>query len=181
MTKVIVTDYDECWARTFERLRAQIWPHLRDVATSIEHVGSTSVPGLAAKPIIDMTIVVPTAEQMPIVIQRLAGIGYAHRGDLGVTGRQAFSSPPDTLPHHLYACIAGCDALRNHLAVRDHLRSHPAAARSYSALKKELAARYANDIDGYVEGKTNFILSILAQAGFTDAQMEVIEAINRTR
>jgi GrpB-like predicted nucleotidyltransferase (UPF0157 family) len=93
---------------------AHIWPHIQDVATAIEHVRSTSVRGLAAKPIIDMTIVVPAAAAVRTVIDRPTTIGYRHRGDLGVTDREAFARPEGTPDHHLYACVAGSDALRNH-------------------------------------------------------------------
>jgi GrpB-like predicted nucleotidyltransferase (UPF0157 family) len=179
MAKITVVDYDPAWPATFERLRAGIWPSIRDVATAVEHVGSTSVPGLAAKPVIDMTIVVPTAAAMETVIGRLAAIGYRHRGDLGVPGREAFDRPERTPDHHLYACVAGNEGLRNHLALRDHLRVDPSAARAYGSLKKELAARFTDDIDGYVEGKTEFILSILAGAGFLPDQIDRIRAINR--
>jgi GrpB-like predicted nucleotidyltransferase (UPF0157 family) len=105
------------------------------VSTVIEHVGSTSVPGLAAKPVIDMTVVVPTPAAMGAVIARLATLGYRHRGDLGVPGREAFDRPGGTPDHNLYACVAENDGLRNHLALRDHLRGNPAAARSYGSLK----------------------------------------------
>lgn len=178
MSTVIVVDYDSSWPDTFERLRSHIWPSIQDVATAIEHVGSTAVPGLAAKPVIDMTIVVPTAAAMRTVIDRLAMVGYRHRGDLGVPGREAFASPDGTPEHHLYACVAGNDGLRNHLAVRDHLRSNPSAAQAYGTLKKQLAAQFTGDIGGYVDGKTEFILAILAGADFSPDQIAAIRAIN---
>jgi GrpB-like predicted nucleotidyltransferase (UPF0157 family) len=178
MAKVIVVDYDPSWPETFERLRSRIWPCIRDVAASVEHVGSTSVAGLAAKPVIDMTIVVPAASAMGTLIERLAMIGYRHRGDLGVPGREAFACPQGTAEHHLYACVAGSEGLRNHLALRDYLRSNPSAARAYGTLKKQLAARFADDIDGYIDGKTEFILAILAQADFSPDQITRIRAIN---
>ena len=179
MTKIVVVDYDPTWPDTFERLRAGIWPHIEDVAAGIEHVGSTSVPGLAAKPVVDMTIVVPDPSAMKAVIDRLAGIGYRHRGDLGIPGREAFERPEGTPDHHLYACAAGNDGLRNHLALRDFLRNDPEAAKEYGRLKRELAERFADDIDGYVDGKSEFILAILARAGFTGEQLADIRAINR--
>jgi GrpB-like predicted nucleotidyltransferase (UPF0157 family) len=147
------------------------------VAVSVEHVGSTLVRGLAAKPIINMTVVVPEAHAMATVIGRLATVGYRHQGDLGMPGREAFERPPGTPDHHLDACVAGNDALRNHLAVRDHLRSNPLAAQAYGNLKKQLAARLA-DIDGYVDGKTEFILEILSRADFSSDQIAEIRAIN---
>jgi GrpB-like predicted nucleotidyltransferase (UPF0157 family) len=178
MAKILVVDYDPSWPGTFERLRAGIWPSIQDLATAIEHVGSTSVPGLAAKPVIDMTVVVPTQTAMEAVIARLAALGYRPRGDLGVPGREAFDRPEGTPDHHLYACVAGIDGLRNHLALRDHLRDNPSTARAYGCLKKELAARFADDIDGYIDGKTEFILNILTQTGFSPDQIAGIRAVN---
>ncbi|HWB52771.1 MAG TPA: GrpB family protein [Tepidisphaeraceae bacterium] len=176
--KVIVVDYDPSWPDTFARLRANIWPSICDAATVIEHVGSTSVPGLAAKPIIDMTIIVPNAGAMRTVIHRLAILGYHHRGDLGVPGRQAFSNPPATPPHHLYACLPDNDALHNHLAIRDYLRSNPSAAEAYAQLKKQLATQFPDDIDAYIDGKTEFILTILSRSSFSPAQIAQIRDIN---
>ena len=178
MAKVTVVDYDALWPDAFERLRGVIWPCVNGVATGIEHVGSTSVPGLAAKPVIDMTIVVPTAAAMRTLIDRLATIGYRHRGDLGVPGREAFDRPDGTPDHHLYACVAGNDALRNHLAVRDRLRRDSVAAQAYGNLKKRLAATFADDIDGYVDGKTEFIVAILAGADFSPEQIDEVRKIN---
>ena len=178
MAKVVVVDYDPSWPTTFEGLRAGIWPSVQDVATAIEHVGSTSVRGLAAKPVIDMTIVAPTAAAMQTVIDRLATLGYRHQGDLGVPGREAFTRPQNTPDHHLYACVAGNDALRNHLTVRDYFRGNPVAAHAYGNLKKQLAARFADDINRYVDGKTECILAILAGADFSPEQIDQIRAIN---
>jgi GrpB-like predicted nucleotidyltransferase (UPF0157 family) len=181
MTKIIVVDYDPTWPETFERLRMCIWPSVCNLATSIEHVGSTSVNGLAAKPVIDMSIVVPTASEMGPLIDRLATLGYRHRGDLGVPGREAFARPPGTADHHLYACVDGNQGLRNHLAVRNYLRCHPSFAETYGTLKKQLAARFADDIDGYVDGKSEFILEILARAGFSPGELAAINAINKPK
>ena len=135
---IVVCDYDPAWPVTFETLRTRVAAAMGDLALAIEHVGSTSVPGLAAKPVVDMTIVVSTASVMGALIDRLAAIGYRHRGDLGVPGREAFDRPEGTPDHHLYACVAGNDGLRNHLALRDHLRGNPSAARAYGSLKREL-------------------------------------------
>ncbi len=184
---IVVTDYNPQWPVVFERLRARVWPAIADVALGIEHVGSTAVPGLAAKPIIDLTIVVADRRGLEAVIGRLEGIGYRHRGDLGVRGREAFANPPDvpdspdTPDHHLYACEQGCLALRNHLTVRDRLRRDPSAAAAYSQLKKELARRFPDDLDAYIAGKTEFILSLLKDAGFDAAALERIEGINAGR
>jgi GrpB-like predicted nucleotidyltransferase (UPF0157 family) len=177
---VVVVDYDPAWPDLFAALHGQLWPVVADLATSIEHVGSTSVPGLAAKPIIDFDIVVPTVQRIPAVIERLVGLGYRHRGDLGVPGREAFHRPPETVVHQVYVCVAGIASLRNHLAVRDYLRAHPAVASEYGALKKELARRFPDDIDAYIEGKSELLERILSASGLlSPAEVEAIRIVNK--
>jgi len=178
MGRIVVLDHDPAWSATFFRLRARIWPVVNDLATSIEHVGSTSVEGLPAKPVIDMTIVVRAASKMPTVIDRLATIDYRHSGDLGVPGREAFAGSGRAPAHHLYACVEGNLGLRNHLAIRDQLRRRPAQAQAYGELKKRLAARFPDDIDAYVDGKTDFLLAILADAGLSQVELDEIRGIN---
>lgn len=157
MRKIEVVDYDPCWPKTFERLCSRIWTALADVALSVEHVGSTSVPGLAAKPIIDISIVVPEGSDVQTGISRLATLAYIHSGDLGVEGREAFANPDGLPMHNLYLCPPDSVALANHLAIRNYLRTHPEAAREYGELKKRLAERFPDDIDGYVDGKTTML------------------------
>jgi GrpB-like predicted nucleotidyltransferase (UPF0157 family) len=112
-----------------------------DVAIRIEHVGSTSVPGLAAKPIIDMTVVVG-GRDVPLTIKRLATLGYRHRGNLGIEDREAFDGRPDLPRHNLYVCPEGTIGVVNQLAVRDYLRAQSDAARHYGNLKRRLAIEF---------------------------------------
>ena len=176
----VVVDYDPDWPVAFERLRAHVWPAVHDLAVAIEHVGSTSVPGLAAKPIVDMSIVVPSDVEVPMVIERLATLGYVHMGNLGIGGREAFKNNPSGLPaHHLYLSPQGSLGLENPLAVRDYLRTHPETAQAYGDLKKKLASQFPHDIDSYIDGKTDLILGILQQQGFSSERLAVIERANR--
>ncbi|HKY30799.1 MAG TPA: GrpB family protein [Pyrinomonadaceae bacterium] len=179
MRIVVVVDYDRSWPEIFERLRSHIWPILNDLAIAVEHVGSTSVPGLAAKPIIDMTVVVPTEANIPVAIERLVNLGYMHRGNLGVEGREVFHTPDELPAHHLYLCRRDSLALRNHLVVRDYLRTHPEIAREYGELKKRLAKEFPHDIESYIDGKTDLILKILLAANFPTADLDVVEYANR--
>lgn len=179
MGTIVVVDYDPGWPEAFEQLRSRIWPIVREVATAIEHVGSTSVPGLAAKPIIDISVVARSEADIPAGIQRLATIGYVHQGCLGVEGREAFTTPTSSLRHHLYLCAGNSPAFANHLAVRNYLRAHPEVAQEYGALKKQLALRCVDDIDGYTAGKTDVILRILRKEGFQSDKLKNIERINR--
>jgi GrpB-like predicted nucleotidyltransferase (UPF0157 family) len=176
---VRVVDYDPLWPSTFATIQAPIRDAVQGIALAVEHVGSTAVPGLAAKPIIDIDVVVPSRIEMPAIIQRLATIGYEHSGDLGIEDREAFQSPAGLPKHHLYACVQGSAALSNHLAVRDCLRRNPAAAAAYADLKRQLAAQFSNDIENYVAGKTEFLLKLLRSAGFPDAVFQTIRNANR--
>jgi len=180
---IVVVPYDPAWVDTFERVRARVLPAVHDLALAIEHVGSTAVPGLWAKPIVDVDVVVPDEAAVALAITRLAAIGYTHREDVGLPGREAFEAPRDEAllpPHHLYVCWQGSLPLRNHLALRDHLRANPASVRAYGALKRDLAQAHPHDIDAYVAGKTDFVLAVLRAAGFTAEEREAIEGVNRT-
>lgn len=176
---ISVVEYDPGWPDLYEDLRAIIWPAIEDVAIDIHHVGSTSVPGLAAKPIVDIDIAVP-ARHISAIIERLASLGYAHRGDLGIAEREAFSAPDRMAAHHLYACNEHSVALRNHLALRDHLRSDAKAAKAYGTLKRKLAKQFPDDVDAYGQAKSAFIISVLQRGGsFSNAELEDIERTNR--
>jgi GrpB-like predicted nucleotidyltransferase (UPF0157 family) len=179
MRRIEVVDYDPSWPNTFESLCARLWPALADVALSIEHVGSTSVPGLAAKPIIDISSMVPENPDVPIGISRLATLGYIQRGDLGIKGREAFTNPDGLPRHNLYLCPRDSVALANHLALRNYLRTHPEAVREYGELKKRLAQRFPDDIDSYIDGKTTMLLKMLRATGFPPEQLRQIERVNR--
>jgi GrpB-like predicted nucleotidyltransferase (UPF0157 family) len=158
---VVVVPYDPAWVTAFELLRDRVAPVLGELAVGIEHVGSTAVPGLDAKPIVDVDIVIRHAEDLDEVAARLATLGYTRLGDLGIVGREAFRAAPELPRHHLYVCAAGSAPLQAHLVLRDALRTDPALAASYAALKRELAERYRDDRDSYTEGKTAFITSVL--------------------
>jgi GrpB-like predicted nucleotidyltransferase (UPF0157 family) len=161
---VVIVDYDPRWPDLFEELRAPVVAALGDLVVIVEHVGSTAVPGLAAKPIIDMDVVVPSIPDIPEAIARLATLGYVHRGDLGVPGREAFISPAGKPRHHLYVCALGSDELRRHRSFRDYLLTHPDAARAYGALKKDAALRFGDDRAAYNQAKTRFVEGMLRRA-----------------
>ncbi|MEM6253572.1 MAG: GrpB family protein [Cyanobacteria bacterium P01_D01_bin.156] len=181
MRKIVVVDYDPEWPNIFKRLRDRIWPVLQDFAISIEHVGSTSVPGLAAKPIIDISAIVPSNHEIPLAIKRLSTIGYAHLGNLGIEGREAFKHDPsdDSPAYHFYVCPQGSLGLTNHLVFRNYLRSHPEVAQEYGNLKKQLSDKFPHDIDRYIEGKTDFIVRALKEQGISLDNLTSIDRSNR--
>ena len=114
----------------------------------------------------------------PRAIARLETLGYEHRGDLGIPGREAFAAPADSPRHHLYLCPSDSEALANHLAVRDALRDSASEARAYGELKKRLAGEFSEDIDGYIEAKMDFLLRLLKRAGFSNAALADIRRMN---
>jgi GrpB-like predicted nucleotidyltransferase (UPF0157 family) len=159
-----IVAYDPRWPSVFASLRDRLVGPLTGLVDRIEHVGSTAVPGLAAKAVIDLTAVVDTLDHLPAVIGRLAPLGYSHEGDLGVTGRHAFATPPGVPAHHLYVCAADNPDFTRVLAFRDYLRTHPDTARAYAELKYFLAERFHEDRAGYTAAKSAFITRIVATA-----------------
>lgn len=157
---VVIVDYNSLWPKQFEILRSRLASALADHALTIEHVGSTAVPGLAAKPIIDIDVLLRSPDALPSAIAALASIGYQHRGDLGIPGREAFRTTAGDLHHHLYVCPNDTEYQR-HIAFRDHLRAHPTEADAYAALKRELAAKFGEDREAYNNAKREFVESIL--------------------
>jgi len=161
-----VVDYDSSWPVLFAEIAERVQTvFVGGPLVSVEHVGSTAVPGLSAKPIIDVDVVIPSRADLPDAITRLATLGYKHQGDLGITSREAFRSPTDAPPQNLYVCAEDSPELRRHLAFRDYLRADPNEARRYGQLKQQLAARHVADIDAYVNGKADFVKSVLEKAG----------------
>ena len=165
--KVIVVPYDAHWKTDFEAIRLEIAAAMDGLALAIEHVGSTSVEGLSAKPCIDMDVVIPDRAALGDAIRRLAQIGYQHEGDLGIPDRHAFKYEGKThlQKHHLYVCPADSRELHRHLTFRNYLRAHPDDAARYSAVKEEAARLYPNDIDSYIRHKSPCIEEIYRKCG----------------
>lgn len=165
--QIRVSPYDPAWPHAFAVIKQELAAALGPLALRIEHVGSTAVPGLAAKPIIDIDIVIEEASLLPSVIKALASWGYSHEGDLGIADREAFSyrGKEHLLTHHIYVCPQHSAELRRHLRFRDYLRDHRDIAAEYGALKQRAAALFPRDIEGYISYKSPFIERIYAQLG----------------
>jgi GrpB-like predicted nucleotidyltransferase (UPF0157 family) len=157
-----IRDYDPHWGKAFDELRAKLSAALGSLAVEIEHVGSTAVPGLPAKPIIDIDVVVESEAAFAAVREKLALAGYVYEGDLGISGRHAFEATDPAPAHHLYVCARDNAELRRHLAFRDYLRAHPDAAGEYGAMKYRAAAEAGADRAAYGAAKREFIEGILA-------------------
>ncbi len=160
----VVVAYDQRWPQLFESLRARVDAVLGGIPHVTVHVGSTAVPGLDAKPIIDLDVVVPGPAVVADTVAALAGAGWRHEGDLGIAGREAFRPPPSAAYHHLYVVTEHSQAYRDHLDLRDYLRSHPAEAARYAALKRKLAPLLQADREAYLSGKAGLIAELLSAA-----------------
>ena len=159
---VRICSYDIQWPYFFARIADELRAQLGELVLAIEHVGSTAVPGLSAKPIIDIEVVIASAYQFPPVKDRLERFGYIHRGPCGVPDREVFRSVIDLPAHHLYVCETDARPLREHLRFRNALRQNAELAAQYATLKRALADQYRHDREAYTEAKTGFIRSALA-------------------
>lgn len=160
---VRVVEYDPRWPSLYEEERAQIVAVLKGLILDIEHVGSTAVPGLGGKPIIDIMVAVPALATVEKCIEPLAALGYDFRGEAGVPERLFFGKgAPRT--HHVHMVERESDFWNDLILFRDFLRAHPDEARRYDELKKQLAARPGADRQAYWEGKAPLIESILTRA-----------------
>ena len=154
--KVIVLPYDAAWESAFEAIRAEIQTALGDLMLGIEHVGSTSVKGMSAKPCIDIDVIIKDYSVFDEIVRKLGAIGYIHEGDLGIKDREAFkyADKPHLMLHHLYVCPQDSEELRRHITFRDFLRRTPEAVRKYSLVKEKAAELFPDEIEQYIAFKT---------------------------
>ncbi|OKL50485.1 GrpB family protein [Boudabousia marimammalium] len=169
---VVVTDYDPRWVEDFEQIAAEIRAVADDLIIGIEHVGSTAVPGLAAKPIIDLDVIISDYTVFSPLVQALHALGYRHEGNLGIEAREAFTydNKPHLRTHHLYVCPQDSPELARHLRFRDFLRNHPDATKEYGEIKKTAAQLYPHNVEAYLEHKGVFIEEIYRQISALDQQ-----------
>ena len=162
-----VLPYDAGWKAAFEAIKGEMETALGDLILGVEHVGSTSVEGLSAKPIIDLDVIIEDYTVFDDVVRKLAEIGYIHEGNLGIEGRETFryADKPHLTKHHLYVCPRDSRELYRHLTFREYLRSHPEAVQKYGAVKVAAAQMYPNDIDGYMACKAPCIAELYKLCG----------------
>jgi GrpB-like predicted nucleotidyltransferase (UPF0157 family) len=161
---VQLVPYTPEWITLFEAERVRLYDALGSDALDIQHIGSTAVPGLAAKPILDLGIAVADEAMVTACIPRITALGYTYRGYRGSSQGYFFDLGPEQhLTHYLHLLLIGDLGWRNYLRFRDHLRTHPAARDAYQQLKQNLATRYAADRAAYSAAKTAFIQPILAE------------------
>ena len=165
--RVVVVPYDETWKPAFEEIRKEIEKAIGDLIVGIEHIGSTSVEGLSAKPCIDIDVIIKDYSIFDSVVRELEAIGYIHEGDLGIKDREAFqyTDKQHLQQHHLYVCPQYSQELRRHITFRDFLRSNPEAVQKYSDIKKKAAQLFPADIERYIAYKTPCIEELYAMCG----------------
>ena len=165
---VMVIPYQTHWPAVFATEQASILAALGTTALALHHIGSTAVPGLAAKPIIDLLLEVTDLSEFDTKAAALASLGYIAKGENGISGRRYFYR--NTAPgsnqrsHHLHVFVRGAPQVGQHLTLRDYLRQNPGAAAEYSALKQRLARQFPSDTHSYQAGKDHFVTQLLQQA-----------------
>jgi len=174
-SSVRLVDYDPQWPILYQEEKASILSLIGDFVVDIQHIGSTAVPGLGAKPIIDIMVAIRRLALIEECFQPLQTIGYEYRGEYGIPGRYFFRKPPGdpgARTHHLHMVERESDFWERHILFRDSLRAHPEEAQQYYQLKRELAAKFASDRDAYTEMKTSFIESVVNKARVSKTQGE---------
>lgn len=175
---ITVVPYSSAWAGQFQSVAEDLAAALNGIAIeAIEHVGSTSVPGLPAKPILDIDIIVQR-EAMVTATAALERAGYVHCGDLGVTDREVFRAPDENPSRNVYICVANTLHVRNHIAVRDALRAHPDLRDRYGTVKQQLASHPHMTIDRYLAGKSAILQEVLALSDLTANEKRRILELN---
>jgi GrpB-like predicted nucleotidyltransferase (UPF0157 family) len=162
---VRIVEYDPAWAEMAAVEIARIGDAVGEAAVRIDHVGSTAVPGMAAKPIVDLQLAVADVDARSLYVEQLEGLGYLFAFDPASPDFHFFGLPA-TRPrtHHLHVCAAGSEDERRHLAVRDYLRAHPDEVAAYAELKRSLVACAPGDRLAYIEGKDAYVAALEGRA-----------------
>ena len=165
--KVEVVPYDENWKVAFEKIKSEIQEAIGELIIGIEHVGSTSVEGLSAKPCIDIDVIIEDYSVFESVVKKLNEIGYVHEGNLGIKDREAFdySEKSHLQKHHLYVCPKNSEELHRHITFRDFLRRNSEAVKEYGTIKEKAALLFPNDIEKYIEYKSPCIQELYKECG----------------
>lgn len=163
--EVKVVPHDPAWAEAFQKEAAALRPVFGDEAVTVHHFGSTSVPGLAAKPTIDVLVEVRRIAAVDALNDAMAASGYEARGEYGLPGRRYFvKNRGPVRTHNVHVFEAGNPEVERHLAFRDYLLQDPDTANAYARLKQDLARKYPMDIESYMNGKDAFVKGVEREA-----------------
>jgi GrpB-like predicted nucleotidyltransferase (UPF0157 family) len=163
---IVLVPYEAGWENAFAVEASNLRAALGEVLIEIHHIGSTAIPGIVAKPVIDMLALCTSLVALDERRTTFEALGYEALGEFGIPGRRYYrkNSPDGSRSHQVHAFLADAPDAQRHLAFRDYLRAHPAAARQYSELKLALAAKWGTDIERYAEAKTAFVRGIEERA-----------------
>lgn len=162
---IIVTDYNPIWAEMFESEAENIRQILGDNCVTIHHIGSTAVPDLTAKPIIDIMPIVKSLDAVDQVAAEFEEIGYEYLGEFGISGRRYLRKGGDERTHQIHIFLDGdTKNIDRHIAFRDYMRTHDKERNEYASLKVRLAQQFPYDIDGYCDGKEAFVKTVEEKA-----------------
>jgi len=161
---VKVVPYDSSWRAKFAEEELVLRRVLGEEVQEAHHIGSTAIPGMWAKPIIDILVIVRDIEKVDRLNHSMSAVGYQAMGEFGIQGRRFFIKGGDHRTHHVHVFQKGSAHIRRHLDFRDFMIVHPKEAASYADLKRSLATRFGSDIDSYCRGKELFIVEIEAKA-----------------
>lgn len=164
MRTIEVLPYSDEWPLAFEREADQLRAVFGGELLAMHHIGSTSVPGLSAKPIIDVMPVVREIAAVDSLTDKMKELGYEAKGENGLPGRRYFQKGGDARTHHVHVYAEGADDIERHLAFRDYLRMHPERAREYGEWKERLARRHPADMAAYIRGKDGLVREIEKEA-----------------
>lgn len=159
-----VVPYNKHWPSLFESESNLVKPIFGDNFKAIYHVGSTSVPGLSAKPTIDILLDVNNVEQIDQHNSEMQNLGYEAWGEYKIPGRRFFVKGDEKRTHHIHAFETGSEHIHRHIVFRDYLIAHPGVAKEYEALKLDLAKRFKHNRRAYVMAKTDYVLETEAKA-----------------
>ena len=186
---ILIEPYNPDWKSHFLQLKQVLSTLLTRIPVDIQHVGSTAIPGLPAKPILDIDIIITDTSLLAGIAAKLEEVGYINRGDQGIPGRFAFRQQsvytPETpdrqtwMEHHLYVCYADSLSLKNHLLVRDALLKDAQLMAQYAGLKMQLANTPGMTREEYTRQKTAFILTLLQDLGLSAEELRQISDSNK--
>ncbi|WP_081417477.1 GrpB family protein [Paenibacillus sp. Soil522] len=169
METVIIEEYNDEWPFIYQEEKRKIEEVMTDKAIAIEHIGSTSLQGLGAKPIIDFMVGVNELKEVEAFIEPLAKIGYEHVYHNKFPNRRFFRRGQWRAgTHHLHIYVYGSEEWKNNILFRDYLRAHPEMLKQYNQLKKELAEKYHHDRVAYTNAKHPFILDVIQKAKLSE-------------
>lgn len=159
MNRVVVVPYDPAWPQAYALAAAEVRPAMGGTLIEIHHIGSTSIPGIHAKPVIDMLAVVTDLNALDARSDQMRSLGYEVMGEFGIAGRRYFrrDDREGIRTHQIHAFVKDSPHIARHLAFRDFMRAHRSVADEYSELKQQLARAHPDDIEAYMDGKDAFI------------------------